>query len=359
MDFLQGGDQPGLGRVAVGAHVALAPSVGAEEFPELVVAVAHRCDRVLVGVLHSDALHEKAILAPGQLPAMVGLVSLGELFPALLDERVVVVPEHPAPAAAGDLLQSGRRLRGLPDLVGVQGPWNQAELGHEPAPVRDSRRREVVDLAMEAERVVVQSHADHFHGLVELLAVEIVGGRLVGIVETADLGAQRLGLAGHRAPAHTQDPPAAGDVVQRGEVLSQPEWMPLGHDVERHPDPNVLGALRDDGSRQDPVGDDLVALVLEVVLGQPVGVEPQLVAHHSHVDDSLGGPPSLLVVEAPVGGSGRPRARVGQLDPAEKEHAGAHARDCRRSREAGRCRASIVTEPAFSNAGCRRPRSAE
>ena len=236
----------------------------------------------------------------------------------------------PPPAPPGHLLQRGGRGDSLPDLVRVQRPGNQRQLGHEPAPVRYARRGEVVDVTVEAERVVVQSHADHLHGLVELLAVELVGGGLVGIVEAADLGAQRLSLSGHRAPAHAQDPPAAGDVVQGGEVLGQPQGMPLRHDVEGHADADALGALGQDRAHQDPVGDNLVALVLEVVLGQPERVEPEPVAHHAHVDDALGGPPRLLVVEAPVGRSGRPSARVVHLHSAEQEHSGAHSAHCRR-----------------------------
>ncbi len=172
---------------------------------------------------------------------------------------------------------------------------------------------------MEGEGLVVEGQADHLHRLIELLAVELVGRRLIGVVEAADVGAERLGLTWHRAPADTEDAPTAADVVQGGEVLGQLQGVPLGNDVERHADPEALGALGEDGPDEDPVGDDLVALVLEVVLGEPVRVEPALFGHHAHVDDALGRRPDVLVAVPTLRRSGRTGA-----DAAEEEDPSSH-----------------------------------
>ena len=165
--------------------------------------------------------------------------------------------------------------------------------------VGNARRREIVDLAVKGERLVVEGEFDDLHRLVELLAIELVGRGLVRVVHAPDRGAQRLGLARHGPPPHAEDAPPLGDVVEGGEVLGQLQRVPLGHDVEGHADAKPFGALGQDCADEDAVGDDLVALVLKVVLGEPERVEAGLLGCHPHVDDALGGFPHLLVAVAP------------------------------------------------------------
>ncbi len=104
--------------------------------------------------------------------------------------------------------------------------------------------------------------------------------------------------------------------------------MPLRHDVERHPDPDPFRALGQDRADQQAVRDHLVALVLEVVLGQPERVEAEPVGEHTHVEDLLGRPPHLVLVVPTLGRSRGPGTRIRHLDATEEEDPGTHAAHC-------------------------------
>ena len=75
----------------------------------------------------------------------------------------------------------------------------------------------------------------------------------------------------------------------------------------------------DPGRQLDAVGDHLVALVLEVVLGGPERVEPQRFGMQRRVDVLLGGIPRLGVGVSPVHRGGRAGTGVVHLDAAEEE----------------------------------------
>ena len=62
-----------------------------------------------------------------------------------------------------------------------------------------------------------------------------------------------------------------------GEVLRQAQRMPHRRDVEAAADPQPLRHMRQVHRQHQDVGHALVALVLEVVLGQPERVEAQRV----------------------------------------------------------------------------------
>ena len=193
--------------------------------------------------------------------------------------------------------------------------------------VGDARGRQLEVLALERERLVVEGALEDLHRLLEHLSVLGVGLGLVGVVERPDrdvLGAEALGLAGHGAPTDAEDRPSAREVVERGEVLGQTERMPLGDDVEHRADPHVLGLGRQPRAHEDAVGHHLVPLVLEVVLGQPVGVVAELVGEDAQVDEALGGVPAVVLREATVLGTGRSGAGVVHLDATEEEHADLH-----------------------------------
>ena len=194
---------------------------------------------------------------------------------------------------------------------------------------------------MVGETFLGESQLDHIHGLVELPAVGLVGGRLIRVVKTPDSGTQRLGLPWDGAPPDAEDPPTSGEVMQSGEVLGQAERMPLRDDVESHPDPDSLGALSDDRTQEDAVGNHFVALVLEVVLGKPVRVVAQVVTDHGHVDDPLRGLPRFLAGGPAVGGGRRAGTGVVHLHPAKKEHTGTHQATLGKSQLPGRSHRSL------------------
>ena len=68
-------------------------------------------------------------------------------------------------------------------------------------------------------------------------------------------------------------------------VLGQPQRVPHRRDVEAAADAQALGDVREVHGQHQDVGDALVALVLEVVLGQPERVVAELV---HHLGDGLG-----------------------------------------------------------------------
>ena len=64
----------------------------------------------------------------------------------------------------------------------------------------------------------------------------------------------------------------------RGEVLGEAQRVPLRDDVEHRAEADRSGCVAAiQAEIEDAVGDDLVALVLEVVLGGPEAVEAELV----------------------------------------------------------------------------------
>ncbi len=68
-----------------------------------------------------------------------------------------------------------------------------------------------------------------------------------------------------------------------------------------------------------PFGHDLVALVLEVVLGQPVAVVAELLGPHAHVEQTLLRVPEVLLLVAPAHRRRRPRPGIVDLDATEEE----------------------------------------
>ena len=117
--------------------------------------------------------------------------------------------------------------------------------------------------------------------------------------------------------------------MERREILGQFQRVPLGDDVECHANADAFGAFSKDCSGEKSVGDDLVALILEVVLGEPERVKTQVVGEHSHVENSFGGVPHRSVVIAAIGWCWQPRTSVVHLDAAEEENSSSHDVHCR------------------------------
>ena len=179
-----------------------------------------------------------------------------------------------------------------------------------------------------AERLVVERGEQQVDRFVGDLAVDRVGRQRVRVVEAADrhpAERQRLDLARHGAAPQAEPRPAAGEVVQRGEVLREPQRVPLADDVEHRTDPDVRRPLSQERADHQAVRDDLVALELEVVLGEPERVVAELVGQHTGVQHPAGGVHEVGLRVAPVGGSRAAVAdRVAHLDRAEQEDTDTH-----------------------------------
>ena len=79
------------------------------------------------------------------------------------------------------------------------------------------------------------------------------------------------------APADAEDDPSAGEDVGDGEVLGETERMPHGRDVEAAPEAQALRHVGELHADHEDVGEALVALVLEMVLGEPERVVAEVV----------------------------------------------------------------------------------
>ena len=79
------------------------------------------------------------------------------------------------------------------------------------------------------------------------------------------------------AATDAEDDAAIGEPVGHGEVLGQAERVPHGGDVEAAAEAQTLGDVGEVDDEHQEVGDALVALGLEVVLGHPEGVVAVLV----------------------------------------------------------------------------------
>jgi hypothetical protein len=77
--------------------------------------------------------------------------------------------------------------------------------------------------------------------------------------------------------ADAEDGAPAREDVGGGEIFRQPQRMPHGRDVEAAADAQARRDVRQVDGRHQNIGDALVALVLEVVLGQPEDVVAVLV----------------------------------------------------------------------------------
>ena len=162
-----------------------------------------------------------------------------------------------------------------------------------------------------AELRLVEAFEQELQLLLEHLAV------LLGVEQRR---AEALDLAGVIAAADAHDDAAVGDDVGHRVVFGQPDRMPHRQDVEGAAELQPLGLGRQPQPQLDQVRDDLVALALEMVLGDPQHVVAELV--HG-LRDVLGGGEHLgqpLVGIAPVVGRRAVQPDIVQLDLADIEH---------------------------------------
>ena len=189
-----------------------------------------------------------------------------------------------------------------------------------------SSGREHELLAAVAERVLVPGELDDLHRLLEPLTVDAVVLGRHRVVAAGHHGAERPCLAGHGAAADAELHAAAGDDVGEGEVLGEAQRVPLRHHVEHLAEAQVLGDAGQVLAEHDQVRQDLVALVLEVVLGEPHRVEAERVGGLGPLDEVLVARDHGVVAVAPAGGGNGGVAGVRHGHGAEEVGVDAHGR---------------------------------
>jgi hypothetical protein len=105
-----------------------------------------------------------------------------------------------------------------------------------------------------------------------------------------------------------------GEDLHRGGILGETQRMPLRHHVEHLAETQPLGLLGQVQTEEDQVGRDLVALVLEVMLGEPHRVVAEAVHRAGPVQQVVVAGDHVVVAVAPVDGRRAPVAGVGHRD---------------------------------------------
>ena len=123
-------------------------------------------------------------------------------------------------------------------------------------------------LALVRELLRVERLHEDVDLLLEQLAIRL------GVEHRA---AERLHLAAVIPAADAEDHAPPGEDVGGREILGQPERMPHRRDVESAADAKPRREMSQMDGRHQDVRNALVALVLEVVLGQPEDAVPMLV----------------------------------------------------------------------------------
>ena len=161
-------------------------------------------------------------------------------------------------------------------------------------------------LALVGEGVLVERLHYDFHLLLEHLAVGVVVG--VGARHAEGVHLPRV-----IAPAHAEDDPPVGQDVGGGVVLGQPQRVPHGVDVEAAAELELLGHLGQVDEHHQQVGNDLVALVLEVMFRRPEAVIPQPVHQLGDLLAAVEDGDEAVVVEPPVVDRGGLQPQVPQV----------------------------------------------
>jgi hypothetical protein len=272
------------------------------------VRVTRLDDRLLPGAADVDVEVQAPILAGTQRAA----VSPGKVavpVPDGLRERRRLQRVHRTVADPSAVLQRRRGGDGLVDGDRPDRPGDHRELGDRAPPVRDAGRREREVLARVGEAFAGPGSLDDLHRLLEHLPVRPVRLPAHLVVARGDDGAQALRLPRHGSPADPEDHPSAGHDVGHREVLGQPQRVPLRYHVEHLAEAQPPGPAGQRHPHEDVVGHHLIALVLEVVLGQPERVVAQPVRGHHPVRQVLVPRDDVVVAIPAIGGhrTGVPR----------------------------------------------------
>ena len=161
------------------------------------------------------------------------------------------------------------------------------------------------------EGLLVEAFQQQLQLLLEIFAVG------VGVEQRR---AEGLDLAGVIAAADAHDHAPVGDDVGHRVVFRQADRVPHRQHVEGAAEFEALGLRREPQPELDQVGQALVALVLEMMLGRPQRVEAELV--HGLRDVARRGEDlaQALVRIAPVVRRRAVEADIVELDLADVEH---------------------------------------
>ena len=219
----------------------------------------HPFHRLLPAVGDVETETQRHIAAQRQIPAggHGGIVILGNHLRGVLfaGER-----HHRLDAVFGHIVERAAAGDGLPDFHRAMHRARHHRNFLEVVASIRHRRRDGVVLALMAPAFLIKSLADDFH----LLQVKLPVGVVVN-----DGRAESFHFAGMVAAPDAENHPPAGEDVGHGEILGDAEGMPHWDDVERLAEFEVLGQAGQMHAHQDEVGDALVALVLEMMLGHP------------------------------------------------------------------------------------------
>src|SRR5262245_57616852 len=105
--------------------------------------------------------------------------------------------------------------------------------------------------------------------------------RPVGLL-VAQWGAERFHLARVVAATDAKDDAAAGEDVNGGEVLRQPQRVPHRSDIEAATNLDVFRSVREVQCHKDGVGNAFSAFALEVMLGHPETVVAKAIHERGH-----------------------------------------------------------------------------
>ena len=141
----------------------------------------------------------------------------------------------------------------------VDGPGHKAQLLKLVAPIRHLGG-DLVVLALVGEGLLPEGLENDLHLLFEQLPVG---------VPVQHRRTEGLDLAGVVAAPYAEHNPAVGQDVGHGEVFRQPQRVPHRCDVEAAAELQTLGLGGQVQVEHQQVGDALVPLRLEVVLGHP------------------------------------------------------------------------------------------
>src|SRR5512134_3916833 len=115
------------------------------------------------------------------------------------------------------------------------------------------------------KRLLVKGFKDNFN----LLLKELTIGRLI-----EQRRPKRLYLAGMIATSHSEGDAPAREDIGHSKILSEPQRMPHGRDVEAAADVKTLGHMGQVHGHHQHVGNALVAFGLKVMLRHPEGRVP-------------------------------------------------------------------------------------
>ena len=191
----------------------------------------------------------------------------------------------------------------------VLGPRDDGDLLELIAAIVD-RRRALEILALVVERFLVEAFEQELKLFLEILAVG------VGVEQRRPEG---LDLAGVIAATDPHDDAAVGHDVRHRIILGQPDRMPHRQHVERAPELQALGLGGEPQPELDQVRQALVALALEMVLGGPQGVEPEVIHGARDVARGLEYFAQPCVGVPPVVGRRAVTADIVELDLADVE----------------------------------------